>query len=365
MTERIAVLGNIPSPYNVDLNIALQNGIPDYEFYFIYTSSNEGNRKWKTDISQLNHVEILDSKVIPLKTKNDVRFIHLPPNLQKILEKINPVIVIGKEYNPSAISSLLWCRKNHRKYIHVTEGTLVNERHLNAFQKLSRRFIISNADFCIAASTKAKEKLLFWKCPEEKIAVAYLTFDWQKMKENKRTPVKGRILYVGSMAERKGVDLLIKSLSYLRTPWDLHIVGNGDEQEIQNLKAMAGKLGLHNCITWCGYLEGEDLYKEYAEASIFVLPTREDCFGLVLLEAAAQGVPIVSSKYADGAYDVIREGITGFIEDPFDSQVFARAIETVLTDAMYSENAKTQDLSRFDITKVTEIYSDVLKKMTE
>lgn len=52
----------------------------------------------------------------------------------------------------------------------------------------------------------------------------------------------------------------------------------------------------------------QELLEEYQKAQIFVLPTREDCFGLVLLEALCAEVPIISSKYADGAYDVIDEG---------------------------------------------------------
>ena len=364
MNHRIVMLNNIPSPYCVDLFRALQNRLTEYEFTFIFTSPGEGNRIWNTDTSDLRHVELLHSKVIRLKTQHDQRYIHFPGNIAKVLDRIDPVIVAAKEYNPSALQSLAWCRKNHRGYVHVTEGTLLSEREINPVQKLFRRLIISRADFCLAASTKAKEKLLYWNCPAEKMDIAFLTFDWQKMAEQKRRPVPGRILYVGSMAERKGLDLLFRSLRYLNCSWNLHVVGNGDDREAADRKGLTGKLGLQDRITFCGYLEGDALYQEYAEASLFVLPTREDCFGLVLLEAAVKGVPITASKYADGAYDIVEEGITGTIADPYDAPLFARAMETVLTDSKFEEHAAVQDLSRFSLEEVCGVYDRVFRNLT-
>ena len=82
---------------------------------------------------------------------------------------------------------------------------------------------------------------------------------------------------------------------------------------------------------------------------VFVFPTREDCFGLVLVEALAVGLPIVSSKYAAGAYDVIKEGINGIIVDPFVPSELARGIEKYLrnTEDMRVYSKDTIDAFRF------------------
>lgn len=71
-----------------------------------------------------------------------------------------------------------------------------------------------------------------------------------------------------------------------------------------------------------GYQEGEPLQKLYRTADAFVLPTREDCFGLVLLEAMCASLPIISSKYADGARDLVSDGENGYIIDPEDVDGF-------------------------------------------
>ena len=356
-------MNNIPSPYSVDLFRTLQKNYPEIDFHVIFTNASEGNRNWKGDVSSLANVTVLKSKVIRLKTGNDQRYIHFPGNIAKELERISPAAVFAKEYNPSALSSLAWCRRNKRKYIHVTEGTLLTEQHLNPVQLLARRWIISSSDYCIASGSKAKEKLRYWKCPEERIAVSYLTFDHTALKAIKRQPCPGRILYVGSLAVRKGVDLLLQSLPYLKEDWNLHIVGSGSEKERSDLMETAKRLSISDRITWCGYLEGDALYRQYAEASVFALATREDCFGLVLLEAAFKGVPIVSSIYADGAYDIIEQGKTGLLADPYHPREFADAIAGILRSPEYEKNAACADLSRFEIENTAAVYPRVLAEI--
>ncbi len=360
---RIAMLNNIPSPYSVDLFRCLQNQYPDTEFYFIFTSGSEDNRNWNTDFSDLRHAYVLKSKVIRLKTVFDQRYVHLPANIRETLDRIDPDAVIAKEYNPSALQSLSWCRKHKKKYIHVTEGTLNSEKKLNPIQKLSRKRIISGADYLIGASTRSKEKLLAWGADEDKTDICYLTFDFSRMGQIERRPVKGSLLYVGSMAERKGIDLLIRALPYVKSDFVLNIVGNGTAEQENALKRMADELNVSQKIRWCGYLEGEELYQKYAEAEVFVLPTREDCFGMVLLEAMVMGLPIVSSKYADGAYDIVKEGINGYLADPEKPEEFAGALDRVIGHREFQLNAAKMNYDRFRLENVAEVYMKAVNRV--
>ncbi|MFR8313286.1 MAG: glycosyltransferase [Ruminococcus sp.] len=100
----------------------------------------------------------------------------------------------------------------------------------------------------------------------------------------------------------------------------MRIVGNGTDKEIEELKTRIKNANLLGKVEFCGFKQGKDLLEEYQYASVFVLPTREDCFGLVLLEAACTGTPIVTSKYADGAYDIITENVNGSIIDPYNAR---------------------------------------------
>jgi len=329
--KTVVLVTNIPAPYRVDLFYYMQTNDEEFCYKVIYTNKNEkNNRQWKVDEKKIMDSVILDSKVIRIKGKNDNRYIHLPFNIGKVLKKLKPDAVIAWEYNPAALQCLVWCKRHKVPFIHLTDGTLYSERSIGKIQKLSRKLIVHNASAYIASSTKAREKLMAYGGEASKIYVSLLTVDGSLFNRGKRKPVPGRLLYVGSLARRKGLDLLISALEKVNANFELHIVGNGTDKQRMALQEMARNRGLEEKIRWLGFKEGEDLAEEYMEASAFVFPTREDCFGLVLLEALYSGVPIVSSKYADGAYDIVEPGINGIIVDPFNGDELAKNIDNIL-----------------------------------
>lgn len=359
--KKIVFLTNIPSPYSVQQFESLQRIGAEYEMHFLFTAETEDNRQWKPDLSVLSFSEILPSRVFRLPTSMDHRYVHIPYGVKNVLARIDPEAVIAWEYNPAALESLSWCRKHHRKFIHVTEGTLHSERSLNLVQKQARKKIITSADYCIGASTKAVEKLLAWGAPADRTAKALLTYSFTI--NRKTESEQGRLLYVGSMVKRKGLDLLIQAMPFINEHVSLRIVGNGTEEEQHQLQQLAESEGVSSRIQFCGYRSGEALQKEYEKAQVFVFPTREDCFGLVLLEAAVNGLPIVSSIYADGAYDIIVPGVNGELADPENPKAFAEAVNQVLQQKNYYEHAQQMTWKQFELDHVSEVYLDVIRKV--
>lgn len=337
---KVAITTNIPAPYRVDFFEYLNQHDKNYRFYIIYAKHSEENRKWNVKEEQLTNSYFLKSKTITIRGNHDDRFIHVPFGLFDILNSIKPDYVIASEYNILAIQSLVWCKLKKIPFFNLTDGTLTSEKNIGWLQKKIRKIIIGNAQGYIASSTKAKEKLLYWNAPKDKIVISFLTEDSKAFKSIKREPVPGRILYVGSFIKRKGLDLLFYALSKVKEPYEMILVGNGTNEQIMTLTKLAEKLKIQNRIRWVGYKEGMALVEEYAKANLFVLPTREDCFGLVLLEAAFTGVPIVSSIYADAAYDIITEN-NGCLIDPYNDEEFARSISLWLhktsTESVYEK----------------------------
>ncbi len=362
--KRIVLVTNIPSPYRVDLFYYMQTTIDEYEINVVYTNKTEANREWTIDEDKLINSVILESKVVRIKGKIDDRFIHIPPNIGKVLSKIKPDAVVVWEYNPAALQSLFWCKTHRVPFIHLTDGTLNSEKAIGTVQKFSRKIIIRGASACIASSTKAKEKLLSYGVREESVFMSLLTVNQKQYETVNAERIPGRLLYVGSMVKRKGLDLLIDTLPHLKADWNLHIVGNGSQQEREKLQEAAKAANVADRITWCGYKEGTGLVQEYREASAFVLPTREDCFGLVLLEALYAGTPIVASSYADGAYDIVENGINGLIADPYQAKEFASAIDAVLINKAYREEAEKTDTSKFLFCNVAKGYRDAIEYAT-
>lgn len=357
--KRIVLITNIPSPYRVDLFDYMQKNLTEYEFHVIYTSRSEDNRLWDINEDKMKNSHVLESRVLKIRGKLDARYVHLPGNIGALLSELEPDVVIGFEYNPAALQSFFWCKLHKVKFIHLTDGTLYSERNVGKVQKLSRKLIIPHADASIASSTKAKEKLLAWGAKKESIFESLLTVDTTPFLKADKCFGGNRILYVGSMIPRKGVDLLFNAMKYVDADYELRIVGNGTAEEIEALKMQAKNLGIENKITWCGFKTGEALVEEYRQAAVFVLPTREDCFGLVLLEALSARTPIVSSKYADGAYDIVKDGENGFIVDPEDGKAMGEAISSILKDValqkQFSENC-IPEIGRFSFEEVSKGY---------
>ena len=160
----------------------------------------------------------------------------------------------------------------------------------------------------------------------------------------------GQLLYVGSMVKRKGLDLLIDALKFVKQDFRLRIVGNGNEYEISEIRRLAQSNGIENKIEFCGF----------KDADMFVFPTREDCFGLVLVEALCAGVPIISSKYADGAYDVIEEGKNGLLVDPYNAEEFGQKIESVLNGTIHLEGDDRALAEKFSFENVVKGYLDAI-----
>ena len=121
-----------------------------------------------------------------------------------------------------------------------------------------------------------------------------------------------RVLYVGQLHYRKGLRYLIEGLSLLGDP-SLECRLVGPDFGISGIKPQDFSFDLKKP----GPKKEVDLWQEYADGDIFVLPSLEEGFGLVLLEAMRAGLPVVVSS-AVGARDFVRDGQDGFIVPPGD-----------------------------------------------
>lgn len=343
MLKKVVIITNIPSPYRVDFFHYLQENVKKYEFHIIYSSVRNTSRQWHADEDRIQNSTFLKSHNIKIKKRYDEHDIYIPYGVGKALDGLKPDVVVAMEYNPTILMAMHWCRKHKVKYISWTDGTLNSEKNISRIQRLCRKYIISRADAFIGSSTASRETQIAYGAPEEKCYISFLTVDLEKYIRDKETYGKRRLVCVGGLIVRKGVDLLLNALALTDASITLVVVGDGGEKE--RLMKQAEQLGITDRVTFTGFLEGEDLYRCYAESDVFVLPTREDCFGLVTLEAMCAKLPVISSKYADGARDLIEKDVTGLITDPYDTKEFAKAIETMVMD---TEKLKRMGMAGFE-----------------
>jgi glycosyltransferase involved in cell wall biosynthesis len=151
----------------------------------------------------------------------------------------------------------------------------------------------------------------------------------------RREPVPGRILFVGVISPRKNVLILARSFREVarRVPHaSLHIVGRpGDRAYLDALRAMLAEDGLKAHARYLGVVSDEELRREYAEADLLVLPSKEESSPMVVQQAQAMGLPVVGSR-AGGIPYLVENGITGMLVTPDDDVELAEGIIGALSE---------------------------------
>ena len=143
--------------------------------------------------------------------------------------------------------------------------------------------------------------------------------------DNKSNLNSKRIISIGHYAYDKGNDLLLQIWAIIERKypeWSLDIYGNGNREPYQRQLVELG-VDEQRC-----HLFGttSDVKKEYLSSSIFVLPSRFEGFGLVLIESMACGVPVMAFDCENGPRSIITDGENGFLIPPFDIHAFADKI---------------------------------------
>jgi len=145
------------------------------------------------------------------------------------------------------------------------------------------------------------------------------------------------VLFVGRIQALKGLDVAVEALARLqRSDAQLVVVGgpSGSEglAEFDRVRDLVDSHGLARRITWIEPRPHHLLSSYYRSADVVVVPSRSESFGLVALEAAACGVPVVAADVG-GLSSLVVDGVTGTLVDGRDPADFASAIDAILGDA--------------------------------
>ena len=142
-----------------------------------------------------------------------------------------------------------------------------------------------------------------------------------------------RVVAVGRLSYEKGFDelpeIFAEVLKYVPTA-TLDIVGDGDQMDIVKQKIIETKT--QRSITLHGYRDKSYINNLLKDSSVFVMPSREESFGIVLLEAQSYGIPTVAFDCATGAREIIDNNVNGFLIPDRNKSAFAKAVAQILTD---------------------------------
>ena len=177
------------------------------------------------------------------------------------------------------------------------------------------------ADYVCVPSSFAKETFIKEGMPERKIICINYGVDEQTFQPLSRRDDGFRVIFVGSLSVRKGVHYLLQAVAQFHLR-DLEVCLVGP------LSAeMKPYLRKHRTsFTYIGCVAQEKLPSYYARSSVLVLPSVEEGFGLVILQAMACGLPVICTEQCGGA-EIIQDGRDGFVVGPRDAEALREKIE--------------------------------------
>jgi|GEM_PF-1247240 len=182
------------------------------------------------------------------------------------------------------------------------------------------------ADWHLAISSDIKNLILKFH-REAKIALIYnpVDFNNSKLIPRSKNPI---FLFVGRIDdEHKNLTFMFKGLSLLKgREWRLIIIGKGKDEE--KLREYAKNLSIQKNIEWSGYKEYP--FEEIQECTALLLTSRFEGFALVIAEANAHGIPVISSNCLGGPKDIVIEGVNGYLFPEGDLPSFVRLLELAI-----------------------------------
>ncbi|MDQ3809973.1 MAG: glycosyltransferase family 4 protein [Chloroflexota bacterium] len=342
---RVAVLHNIISPHVVPLFQRLARQ-PDIDLKVYFLAASDLNRRWQSTIGDSFRYTVLPHRAIRVGRRDMHTFFINPTVLTELSRDGFDVIVSAGWDSFAALASFAMCKLQCKPFV-LWSGSTINEPSWRRTLTLPLvRCVVRGSDACIAYGTRAREYLVHLGARTECIHIAYNTVDVEWFRE-RNTELRPRrfdlrrqlgiadgpvVLYVGQLIERKGAQDLLVAHEFIvqqQPASQTVLVGYGrleaelrrrvDDRQIPGVKIV-------------GHVAIADLPAYYAVADVFALPSREEVWGLVLNEAAASSLPLVTTQVVGAAADLVIPDENGCMVPPASPRKLASALLHALAD---------------------------------
>lgn len=343
---KVFILTTIPAPYRTDLFNVLGQYC-DLHVCFEKKSASERNDNWYKS-------NAINFKIHTLNNWDKPSYI---PRLDvnKLVDDISPDICIAYEYStPTAMLFMKHCIHRNIKYVINCDGAFITHSFIK--DKL-KTYFISHAAACFANGVYAKNYFLHYGAKQQNIYFHNFSTLYKKdifkniITETEKTNLKSTlgfsdkktIISIGQFIYRKGFDVLLKAFNGMDSNYNLVIIGGGEKHSnyIEYIKSN----NLEN-VTLLDFMTFDKLIRYLRASDLFVLPTREDIWGLVINEAMACGLPIVTTNKCIAGLELIENGKNGFIVDTDSPSQLAYAINEILSDDVLCEQMGKNNLAK-------------------
>lgn len=276
---------------------------------------------------------------------------HLSPELfRRLSSNVNryDIIHIHSWWNLVTMPATWVCLSKGIKPFISPRGTLTGYT-FNHHRTIPKHIVHSLAgrrllerSILLFTSPREKEEALKFIQPREN----YILPNIHQFPPSQRNLYKDRpylkIIFLGRIDPAKNLEFLLRLVTqYLKIPYQLIIIGNGDPKYKQQL--MESCMG-NDQIQWIGHIEGMEKYERLADSDIMVLPSHTENYGNVVLESLSQGTPVLISPNV-GLKDYITTFSLGWVAETKE-EIWAKVLEEVWLDKSLLYNVQLRALER-------------------
>ena len=278
-------------------------------------------------------------------------------------------IIVAGYSSPTVILAMLWMRLWGIPFYMEIDGGLIRES--KGLRYRIKRFLVRLPSGYLSSGSYPTTFLTHYGANPEKIVEYPFSSlyasdilpdlpsrqEKQALRQKLDIPEHRMILAVGQFIWRKGFDILLQAATTLPKDVGIYIVGG---EATERYLQMRQELGLRN-VHFLGFRPKEQLMEYYRAADVFCLPTREDIWGLVVNEAMAFGLPVVTTDQCVAGMELVEEGVNGFLAPIEDPEALSNCLNRVLSSDMEAMGrASLQKIQGYTIEKMAQAHLRLL-----
>lgn len=303
------------------------------------------------------------------------------PSIKEIIKKINEhkndIIVVTNYSEKIELYAILYMKLKKIPYCIEIDGGIAKKD--NFIKKALKTFLLSNASLYLSSSAKSDEYLIHYGAKKNKIcrypfsslldsdilSQPITESEKQKIRKKLKINEKNVVISIGRFVPIKGFDLLINAAPKFCENTGIYIIGGQPTNEYLEL---ISKNSIKN-VYFIDFLTKNDLKFYFMCADLFILPTREDIWGLVISEAMSYGLPVITTDNCVAGLELIDNEKNGYII-PVNSidDIYDKGNKILNNRSLKEEMAQNnlRKISSYTIENMVlkhyEIFADFLKK---
>ncbi len=361
--KKALVISSFPAPYRVGVFKELSKKY-DLKVFFATNENDNRNSEWFCKPGELN-----------FQVLNNPQAVSDFDQELKSIKKFDFVLAYDPTEAP-AIKAISVCRLHGVKYFVNCDGAVIRR---NIFKDAVKRFLYKGAAGCFSSGRSADEYFMAYGVKPQNIYRHKFSSLYERdllarpvdADEKKQIRIslnlsdKFTFISVGQFIPRKGFDVLLKAWKDVASDAQLVIIGGGEERKLY--EDMIASLPLHNVIL-LDFMDKNRLSQYYKASDVFVLATREDIWGLVVGEAMAHGLPVITTDKCVAGVEMISEGKNGFLVQAENAEELSEKINYMChhpNDSSVMADANIRAIKEYTIEKIAQSHIEVIDSCLE